>query len=225
MESNKYISKFHFITSGENLGDYFSQIEDVCRAGADWIQLRVKDAPFDKWLDIAEKSKHLCDAFGARLIINDSVEIAQRVQAYGVHLGKNDMNPSEARHILGREYVIGATANLLDEILHLPLSDIDYIGLGPFRFTDTKKNLSPVLGLAAMADIVAQCHKRNIRLPIVAIGGISASDCTDLLENNLHGVAVSSVISKTTDRIKVTKEFLTILKLNNESIDNCRQNI
>ena len=109
-------------------------------------------------------------------ILNDRVELAALIGADGVHLGKNDMSPMEARSILGPQAIIGGTANTFDDILRLIDESVDYIGLGPFRFTSTKKNLSPVLGIEGYAHIFQLCKEHNINIPIVAIGGLDKSD-------------------------------------------------
>jgi thiamine-phosphate pyrophosphorylase len=116
------------------------------------------------------------------------------VNATGVHLGKTDMPPAEARRILGDGFIIGGTANTFEDIRRLTDEGVDYIGLGPFRFTATKKNLSPILGLEGYKDILSRCRAAGIALPVLAIGGITVDDIPALMQTGVSGIAVSSAI-------------------------------
>lgn len=90
--------------------------------------------------------KEICQYYNALFIVNDQVEIARQLDADGVHLGLEDMNPEEARKILGPDKIIGATCNTMEDIRLRAIQKVDYIGLGPFRYTTTKQKLSPVGG-------------------------------------------------------------------------------
>ncbi|MDR2692557.1 MAG: thiamine phosphate synthase, partial [Dysgonamonadaceae bacterium] len=145
--------------------------------------------------------------YGADLYINDHVEICRRIGATGVHLGKSDMPPGEARKILGKNFIIGGTANTFEDILRLNAEGVDYIGLGPFRFTATKKNLSPVLGLPGYKQIMEQCAVRGINLPVFAIGGITAGDIPALLNSGITGIAMSSAILQAENPAHISYEL------------------
>jgi thiamine-phosphate pyrophosphorylase len=127
--------------------------------------------------------------------VNDNITIAQLAGADGVHLGKEDMQPDEAREILDGNFIIGGTANTMDDVRRLNNMKVDYIGLGPFRFTTTKTNLSPVLGVNGYAEIMQQCAGENISIPIIAIGGIQWNDIEVLMQAGVDGLAVSSAIA------------------------------
>jgi thiamine-phosphate pyrophosphorylase len=196
MSDKKYISKLQFISPQPNDESFFELIESCCKNGIDWVQLRVKDTDVKVWTDIAKKCKTICNQNNAVFIINDNIEIAKNVNADGVHLGKNDISPSEARSYLGNGYIIGGTANSLEDIEKLVAQNVDYIGLGPFQFTETKKNLSPILGLEGYNEILNKCKLRNIHIPIVAIGGIERKNFHELKETGIHGIAASGLICK-----------------------------
>jgi len=191
---NKNIEKLQFITHDTPSLQHCELIEKACKGGLKWVQLRIKDKPFDEWLQVAEKARHCSREHGATLIINDSVEIAQRVEADGVHLGKNDMSPLEARKILGDNAIIGGTANTFEDIQKAVDAGVDYIGLGPFRFTITKENLSPILTLEGYRKIIDACKKHNITTPLIAIGGIRVEDVREILDTGMYGVAVGTAI-------------------------------
>jgi thiamine-phosphate pyrophosphorylase len=172
--------------------------ELACRGGVRWVQLRVKNLPA-AWRQRALDVQAVCRHHGATLIINDNPALALAIGADGVHLGQQDMPPAEARALLGPERLIGGTANTFADITGLVAAGVDYIGLGPFRFTTTKEKLSPLLGLAGYAELLAQCRAAGLRVPIVGIGGIELADVAALLATGLHGVAVAGAIGRATE--------------------------
>lgn len=197
---------------------------DICKeyllAGGRWIQLRLKDTPDDVIFEEAIKLRDLCNTFSAQFIINDNPHIAIKCNADGVHLGKNDISPSEARKILGDKFIIGGTANTFADVQNLHSQKVDYIGLGPYRFTETKKNLSPVLGINGYREIKNKMLEANIDIPVVAIGGIEFNDISEILGTGINGIAVSSLIIKNGHPGELTKKILTEL-YKYETIKNC----
>jgi thiamine-phosphate pyrophosphorylase len=212
MRTSRQISRFHFITQEGSGFSHMDLVEAACKGGADWIQLRVKDKGFDEWKSIALDVLEVCESYAAKLIINDNVELAQQIRPYGVHLGKTDMDPRQAREILGKGVVIGGTANTFEDIQRLAKAKVDYIGLGPFRFTSTKKNLSPVLGLEGYKRILTQMKINEIEIPIIAIGGIDVRDFKDLFDVGIYGVALSSAVSASNDRVAATKGIIETIR-------------
>ncbi|HSZ24420.1 MAG TPA: thiamine phosphate synthase [Cytophagaceae bacterium] len=202
------ISKLHYITQEIEGKSHYELVEEACIAGVDWVQLRIKDKSQEEILSMAYKVKELCNNYHVKLILNDHVAIAKKIQADGVHVGKLDMDPKEVREITGQNFIIGGTANTMEDIKKLTAAKVDYIGLGPFRFTTTKDNLSPVLGLDGYRDLMAQCVKEKIKIPIIAIGGIVPEDVIKILETGIYGVAVSGAINKAIDKRKVVESFL-----------------
>jgi thiamine-phosphate pyrophosphorylase len=192
---NKNISTLHYITQDVDGLSHTDLIKQVCAAGIGWIQLRLKNRTHDQKIEIAVEARKICDHYNAKLIINDDVAIAGMVNADGVHLGKTDMDPREARKILGENTIIGGTANTFEDIQYLAEAGVDYIGSGPFRFTSTKENLSPIIGLEGYESIMRKCRENNMMIPVIAIGGIRAEDVGSLKEIGLYGIAVSSAIN------------------------------
>ena len=139
------------------------------------------------------------------------MDIALQVDADGVHLGKNDMPPAEARVKMGEKYIIGGTANTFDDIRGLVMSGVDYIGLGPYRFTTTKERLSPVLGDEGYRAIMEQCRDKGYRTPVVSIGGITFDDIVPVMDCGVSGIAVSGGILNADGAVKETERFLNIL--------------
>lgn len=202
------ISRLHYITQALPDRSHAQLAAQACQGGVDWVQLRLKGASAEEWATQARETLAVCRQYGARLIINDQVALARDIDADGVHLGKTDMPPAQARQLLGPGKIIGGTANTWGDICGLARAGVDYIGLGPFRFTPTKENLSPVLGLAGYRLVLDQCRQAGLDLPILAIGGITADDVWPLISEGLHGLAVSAAISKSTNPAAAASNLL-----------------
>jgi len=184
-----------YISQGDTPEKHLENITEVCQAGGRWIQLRLKNVDMGTSLATAIKCREICDQYEAIMIVNDQVSIAQAAKADGVHLGLEDMNPTEARAILGDNYIIGGTANTLEDCIQHSKNKVDYIGLGPFRFTLTKEKLSPVLGTEGYRVILSELQQQHIKTPVVAIGGILEKDIPNLLETGITGIAVSGMLT------------------------------
>lgn len=159
------------------------------------MQLRMKGVDAELLEATAIEVKALCRSYGATFIIDDDVMLARRIEADGVHLGKEDMPIAEAREILGNEYIIGATVNSFEDIeSHMRGARPDYFGCGPYRFTTTKQRLAPTLGIEGYTEIVRRMREHNIAIPIVAIGGITKGDIPDLMASGVSGIALSGSV-------------------------------
>jgi thiamine-phosphate pyrophosphorylase len=175
------------------------QTKIACEAGARWIQVRVKQAPYPEWNTMAAACVEICHAHKAICIINDNVQIAYDTGADGVHLGATDMHPAEARKILGSKKIIGGTAHNIHEFRNLNDSDVNYIGLGPYRYTATKNDLSDVLGIENVTNIMQAHRQLNSTIPVFAIGGIQLDDISPIMSAGVQGIAVASAIFKSPD--------------------------
>ncbi len=165
------------------------QVTQLCEAGAKWIQLRMKSAARDVVERTAREVLPLCRDHGVLLIINDQFQVALETGAGGVHLGKTDFSWVEARSMAGPEMVIGGTVNSLPDARDaLASRSLDYVGVGPFRRTTTKKNLAPVLERPELEEIVHFLYD----LPKVIIGGVTPPDLPVIADLGAEGVAVSS---------------------------------
>ena len=147
-----------FITHHTDRYDEITGTRAVLEGGCRWIQLRMKEAPAETFLRTGREVGRLCRQYGATFILDDRVEFVAELGADGVHLGKNDLPVAEARRRLGPAALLGATANTFADIERAAAAGADYIGLGPFRFTRTKSNLSPLLGIGGYRTIMAQCR-------------------------------------------------------------------
>lgn len=201
-----------FITHATEKYSITDEVKMVLQGGCKWIQLRMKDASQDEITEVAKEIQPICKENDCILVVDDWVEVAKELNLDGVHLGKTDMNPKEAREILGQQFIIGATANTFEDIEGLSRLDIDYIGLGPFRFTSTKQKLSPVIGIDGYRDIMSRMAEMDIKTPVVAIGGITYEDINPLMETGLNGIAVSGGIIGADSPAKETEKMINLLK-------------
>ncbi len=199
------ISKLHYISQGKTAQVHLNNIQNACSSGAELVQLRMKGFDEQTVLETAKKAREITGHFQTRLIINDFYKIAAIVKADGVHLGKTDANPLIARKELASWQIIGGTANTLQDCKGLISKKVDYIGLGPFRFTDTKANLSPVLGENGYRIILEELKPS---IPIIAIGGITQNDVLEIMNTGVYGIAVSGEITRDFNSISKFKEII-----------------
>lgn len=200
-----------FITHSNNRYGYVDGARLALEGGCRWVQLRMKEATEAEFMAAAAEIGRLCKEHGATFVLDDHVEWVEKTGADGVHLGKNDMPIDEARKILGSDKIIGGTANTFEDVERLYRQGADYIGCGPFRFTTTKKNLSPVLGLEGYQHIVDQMKSHGINLPIVAIGGILESDIKSILATGVSGIAVSGGVLNAENPAEEMQRFLKLV--------------
>ena len=198
-----------FITHSNNRYGYVDGARLALEGGCRWVQLRMKEATEAEFMAAAAEIGRLCKEHGATFVLDDHVEWVEKTGADGVHLGKNDMPIDEARKILGSDKIIGGTANTFEDVERLYRQGADYIGCGPFRFTTTKKNLSPVLGLEGYRDITAQMKAHDIQLPIVAIGGILHQDIPAIMQTGVTGIAVSGAILNAENPVEEMRLFIS----------------
>ena len=197
-----------FISHFNDKYSYLDSIRLALDGGCKWVQLRMKDASEEEFLRNAHQARKLCDQYQATFIIDDHVELVRECGADGVHLGKNDMPIAEARRLLGDDFIIGGTANTFDDVLSHYRSSANYIGCGPFRFTTTKKGLSPILGLEGYQDIVAKMKLQSIDIPIVAIGGITIDDIPSIMQTGVNGIALSGTVLNAPDPVQEMKRIM-----------------
>ena len=171
--------------------DFYICIEEAIKGGVGIVQLREKKISTKDFYEKALKVKEICKNYGALFIINDRLDIAQAVEADGVHLGQSDMPIEEARKILKDKFLIGATARNIEEAKRAELLGADYIGSGAIFGTSTKDNAKK-LEMEELKKIVA-----SVKIPVFAIGGININNVGSLKNIGLQGIcAVSGILSE-----------------------------
>ena len=206
-----------FITHRNGRYDEISGTRAVLEGGCRWVQLRMKDAPDEEVVRVGREVGRLCREYGATFLVDDRVQLVSELGSDGVHLGKHDMPVSEARRLLPAGTIIGATANTFEDIARAAAAGADYIGLGPFRFTETKRNLSPILGLEGYRTIFERCREAGITLPVVAIGGITAADVAAILAAGATGIALSGALLSAEDPAEETRKITKIINIPNHN--------
>ncbi len=200
------LPRLYYIASNHKDHNHAELVKNACNEGVQLIQLRMKEMSDNAKLETAISCIEICEQFeGVQLIINDDVHITEKIQAAGIHLGRQDTPVFQAKKTLGNKFIFGGTANTMEDCQELIQQQVDYIGLGPFRFTETKKNLSPILGTEGYSKVISQIGTST---PIYAIGGIQLSDITELMKTGIHGIAISSLISNDFKNIKKIQSLL-----------------
>ena len=201
--------KIQYISQGNTANEHFDNCKNVLEAGGKWIQLRMKKFSSQEVKETALRVQLICKDFEAIFILNDNVKLTKEIDADGVHLGLTDTTISKALEQLDENKIVGGTANTYEDVVQRINEGCDYIGLGPFRFTKTKDNLSPTLGLEGYKTLIDRLTEEQLQIPIIAIGGIEIEDISSILMTGVQGVALSSVLSNTI----ATKENMDIIKL------------
>lgn len=173
------------VLKGRDLG---KAVEDSILGGATIVQLREKDVTSREFYAIAAKIKVITDKYNVPLIINDRLDIALAVGAFGVHIGQSDMPCIIARKVLGKDKIIGVSVHTLEEALEAEKDGADYLGCGAVFSTSTKKDATNV-SYDQLKEI-----KARVKIPVVAIGGINEKNLAQLKESNIDGVAIVSAI-------------------------------
>ena len=166
---------------------FISLAEQLCHGGAKLIQLRVKDGATRDFLAVAREVKSLCRRYGCLLIINDRVDIALAVEADGVHVGQEDLPLTATRKVLGPQKIIGVSTHDPQQAQIAERDGADYIGFGPLFGTNTKATGYTARGLDQLREI-----RSLVRLPIVAIGGITSERASSALAAGADAVAMIS---------------------------------
>lgn len=160
--------------------------------GATLIQIRDKDAGMKSLLQTVRDAVAAAKLSGARIIVNDRVDVALLAGAHGVHLGQDDLPPKEARKILGPNAIIGLSTHSVEQAVAALAEPIDYLAIGPVYQTATKTDTDPVVGLEGVAAV----RNTIVDLPLVAIGGIGLDNCRDVIDAGANSVAVISGLNR-----------------------------
>jgi thiamine-phosphate pyrophosphorylase len=179
-------------------------------AGVRWVQYRDKRASDAEVVERMRELRAIFSAGEAVLLLNDRVHLCAEVEADGVHIGQEDMAPAEARKVLGRIRLLGvSTHNVAQLRAALATGAADYLAIGPVFATGSKENPDPVVGLEGV-----RAARELTRLPLVAIGGITAVNGREVIEAGADAVAVISGLLPQGDRSMVqrVRDFLAFLR-------------
>lgn len=183
------------------------QVEKLIAGGADFIQLREKYASPKEFYAEAEKALQIARKYGAKIIINDRVDIALALKADGVHLGQDDLPPEAARKILGKNAFIGFSTHSIAQAIKAVKMPIDYVAIGPVFATKTKENPDEIVGL----DGLKKVRDAIGDFPLVAIGGIDSANLVKVFESGADSCAIiSGLISDSEQITEITRRFINL---------------
>lgn len=184
-----YLDGLCFITDRNICGLTSKEMSSlVLRAGIKWIQYREKNKPRRDIYNEAALLRKLTAEFKASFIVNDHADIALAVNAEGVHLGQEDLPLKEARKILGKTKIIGISTHSIEQAIEAEAGGADYVGFGPIFHTKTKDAGKPK-GIQMLKEV-----KSHVKIPVIAIGGITSENLQSVLDSGADAVAVASAI-------------------------------
>lgn len=183
-----------------------SAVEDSIKGGVTIVQVREKDVTTREFYKVALEVKEITDKYNVPLIINDRIDIAQAINADGVHLGQDDMPIKLARKILGKNKIIGISVGNVDEAKEAEKDGADYVGIGAIFFTGSKKDIDTPIGTTGLKEIV-----ESINIPSVAIGGVNKENLSEVIKTGTSGAAVISAILGKDNIEQAAKELKVVL--------------
>jgi len=182
-------------------------VQAAVRGGVTCVQLREKNCSAREFIAEATAIQSFLKEHGIPLIINDRLDIAQAIQADGVHLGQNDIPLKMARAIVKDSMLIGISAESLQDAVEAERDGADYIGVSPIYTTATKSDTAPALGLEGLREI-----RKAVKIPLVGIGGLNRSNAAEVIGNGADGIAVVSAIVSADDPENAAAELSEIIR-------------
>lgn len=186
LDYSLYLVTDRNVLKGKSL---YEAVEQAILGGVTLVQLREKDASTREFYEQALEVKRITETYNIPLIINDRLDIAQAVDAEGVHLGQSDMPLIAARNILGKNKIIGISVGSVEEALEAEKNGADYVGIGTIFFTGTKKDIDIPIGIEGLRSVY-----NSINIPAVAIGGINENNFREVLSIGIDGISIVSAI-------------------------------
>ena len=177
-------------------------VKDLLKNGATFLQIREKDLTEVDFETEAKKLQDICKVYNVPYVVNDNVEVAMRIDADGVHVGQSDIKGRDIRAMIGEDKILGISAGTVEEAIAAEQAGADYIGVGAIFGTSTKKNARNMT-MDRLNEII-----KSVNIPVVAIGGINASNMSELKGSGVDGVAVVSAIFAAENPGQATKELL-----------------
>lgn len=185
---------------------HLAVIEAAIAGGATIVQYREKMASTRQMIAEAQALRELTRRAGVPLIVNDRLDVALAIDADGVHVGQDDMPAVLARRLIGPDKILGVSAANLSEAMQAVQDGADYLGVGPIVATPTKPDAAPPIGMDGLREIC-----RNVPLPVVAIGGINATNAADAIAAGAHGIAVVSAVVAAEDVAAAARQLRALV--------------
>lgn len=208
MKVDKKSMLLYVVTDRTWLGEnsLSSQVEEIIKAGATFIQLREKNLSFEQFVAEAEEIKRITDKYRVPFVINDDIQVALKVNADGVHVGQSDMRAQDVRKLIGPDKILGVSAQRVEQAVEAEKNGADYLGVGAVFNTSTKLDADSV-SYETLQEI---CN--SVSIPVVAIGGINKNNVPRLQGSGIDGVAVVSAIFAQNDVSVATSDLYHLAK-------------
>ncbi len=208
MDIKKYLlkdKKLYLVTNSDNFNsdeEFLDRVALAIKSGVSIVQLREKTKPAAKIIEYGRVIRQITSEYGALFIVNDRIDLAQILNADGVHLGQDDIDIKSARKILGEKMIIGISTHKEQDALEAVQNGADYIGVGPVYKTPTKPKREAA-GLEYL-----RWAAQNVNIPFYAIGAIDSNTIDEVISNGAKRVAVVRAIMNSQNIEKTVKEFL-----------------
>ena len=208
MKCDKKDLILYAVTDRTWLGDMTlsAQVEEALKGGATFIQLREKELSEDDFLKEALNIKKICQKYNVPFIINDNLNVAIRSDADGIHIGQNDLDAMYVRNVIGKDKILGASVQTVEQAITAEKIGADYLGVGAIFATSSKADADNV-SIATLKEICNAVH-----IPVVAIGGICADNILELKGSGVCGVAVISAIFASKNIMSATRRLKGLTK-------------
>lgn len=184
-----------------------SVVKEAVAGGVTMVQLREKKRDIRCFIEIALSVKDILKGSGVPLVINDRVDVALAIDADGVHLGQSDMPAEIARRLIGKDKLLGLSIENEHQLIEAQSLPVDYLGLSAVFATKTKNNIKKEWGIEGLAYAVAQSS-----FPIVAIGGINATNLEAVIATDVAGVALVSAICDAKSPQNAARKFKALMR-------------
>lgn len=181
-------------------------LEMALSGGVKAVQLREKDMDVKSLLSLAQRVRTITKKHGARLFINDRVDVALAVEADGVHLGHQSMPVEAVRRVVGNDMLIGVSTHSLKEALNAQQAKADFVTFGPVFDTPSKRKYGPPQGIEKLAKVV-----RELEIPVFALGGIKEENIPEVLKTGVYGISMISAILGADDICEKTKKIVRLV--------------
>ncbi|MGN0289379.1 MAG: thiamine phosphate synthase [Lachnospiraceae bacterium] len=203
MKCDKKDLLIYAVTDRSWLGEQtlYEQVEEALQGGATFVQLREKELAEEAFLKEALEIKELCHRYKVPFVINDNVELACKMDADGVHVGQSDMEAGNVRSLIGKDKILGVSAQTVEQAILAQKQGADYLGVGAVFPTGSKADADQV----DYQTLKAICEA--VKIPVVAIGGIGRHNVSELLNSGICGVAVISAIFAADDIKSATTQL------------------
>ena len=198
-----YLVTDRSLLSGRSLDNVIIQ---AVKGGVSIVQLREKDVPTRFFIEEAQHIKSLLTPYNIPLLIKERVDVALAIEADGVHIGQEDMPYPLARKLLGEKTIIGLSVETMEQVVEAEAYDVDYLGVSTIFATPTKTDTKHIWGIEGLREV-----RKVSRHPLVAIGGINASNAADVVQAGADSLAVVSAICAAPDPQKAAEALYQIM--------------